>query len=339
MDNLFKPTHSLSSCCLAPTLPTRKRSNDMATMMRSSSVPTQLAAPTLPTRKRSNDMATLIRASSVPTQVTVPHSKSAAVSQQNASFDSNHKESLRYLPKNNDKFPPTSTLHSSSCMTHDQISRQRNVDAKSIAITRAKSCDLLPSLPVRSVSPIKEDKHSRYSKSWTYGSNLNRDLPLLVTEEESESGSESHLILKPKVKSNMFFQGVSFSRSKQMKTRSDNVLSTLTKRTRPTILMKALQKRKSPFNIMDAAQLGASEMNDSDYLQSRWSSSSSLTSVRHHESLSSSLEFFLDETASRQDGLGGSKMHNSTGSLRAPKERGLNRSNSSLHLEDIMFVR
>jgi hypothetical protein len=220
-------------------------------------------------------------------------------------------------------------------MMLDAASRKRQAAAKSIALTRAMSSDVVPSLPVRMVSPIKEMKHFRSSnvlgEQWKM---RNRSRQMLIAEEESGSDSESLVILQPEVKSNMFFKGMSVSRPKEAKQSSRRELPT----TSPSAFLNSY---KSPVNLADAARLGASEKSDSELLHSRWSSSSSMTSVRMHESISSSMEFFLNgssgELNNSKSSLGSSRNHNSMSSLRAPKERGLNRSNSSMHLEETML--
>ncbi len=333
MNSTFTPTHSKYACCLAPTPPTRKRSNEM---VRVASMPAQLSssnklsnrlAPTPPARKRSNEM---LRISSVPAELVINESKANRDLSRNASFSVKNSTSR----KSDINAKPT-TLRTSSSMMLDAASRKRQAAAKSIALTRAMSSDVVPSLPVRMVSPIKEMKHFRSSnvlgEQWKM---RNRSRQMLIAEEESGSDSESLVILQPEVKSNMFFKGMSVSRPKEAKQSSRRELPT----TSPSAFLNSY---KSPVNLADAARLGASEKSDSELLHSRWSSSSSMTSVRMHESISSSMEFFLNgssgELNNSKSSLGSSRNHNSMSSLRAPKERGLNRSNSSMHLEETML--
>lgn len=299
MNNTFTPISSKSPCFLAPTPPTRKRSNDM------------------------------IRVSSMPARIATSSSiKSNPTKHHNATFYKNDE----------DKLATPITLQSSTSMMFDHASRQRKAETKSMVRARASSYDVVPAVPMRFVSPIKKGNSNKTCNLFfSKRDDSKKSLRMHITEEESESGSESPMNLQPEVKSNMFFRGLSLSRPKQAVKRNSTV---------PSVSPSAfLRTRRSATSILDAARMGASEMNDSDYLQSRWSSSSSLTSVRHHESLSSSMEFFLIESSEEfnetksNSSLGNSKGHDSMSNLRAPTERGLNRSNSSLHLEDTMFKR
>jgi hypothetical protein len=272
----------------------------------------------------------MLRVSSLPAQLAIKESKTANTLTRNASFFVKDRTSQN----NVEKVTRPCSMRSSSFMMLDAVSRKCQAAAKSMAMTRAMSSDVVPSLPVRLVSPIKETKHlSNNNAKGDQWKTRNHYAQMLITEEESGSDSESPVILQPEVKSNMFFKGMSVSKPRRAKPSSGEISITS-----PSAFLKL---HRSPVNLAAAARLGASEKSDSEFLPSRWSSSSSMTSVRMHESISSSMEFFLDgssgELNNSKSSLGSSRTHNSMSSFRAPKERGLTRSNSSLHLEETML--
>lgn len=272
MNANFSPHHSRSCCSLTLTPPTRRGSIEEEQMARVSSVPAKLLTS---------------------------YKDSAPGSSHNAVFCNSLRVPVRGSLQREKRMSPSTNLKPAASMMFDYASRQRNAAAKSIVIPRANTFDRIPSMPVRQASPLKERQRSDINFSWDHSSKC---LNHAVEEEQSAA------IQKPKIKSNMFLQGMSIpskSRSissKQKRSGTNLPLSSKSKqRNTPTTHVNTLlHAQKSPQNILDAANLGASERNEKDLAASRWDSSPSLSfPVRSHKSLSSSLDFFLNTEEAR----------------------------------------
>ncbi|GAX25940.1 hypothetical protein FisN_6Hu020 [Fistulifera solaris] len=269
------PRHSTSSCCLAPTPPTRKSSRpDLDKLSRVSSAPSKH-----------------LGSCDAPTPVTL----------QNAVFSrSVIAPGRRSISR--EKQISSTTLKAASSVILDTTSKQSTATAQSIGLVRtSSSCDRIPSKPMRMHSPVKASRQMRtIPPSWNEATSLS---PLDFASQKEKS---SAVIRKPDIKSNIFLQTLKSSTSistssKEARTNrnrpSKNKPRSLT---HPTAHIEAIRLGRSPSSILEAAVLGASEVSDKDHLISRWDSSSSLSyPLRPHEALSPSLEFFLNKEEPR----------------------------------------
>jgi hypothetical protein len=269
------PRHSRSSCCLAPTPPTRKSSRP--------------------------DIAKLTRVSSAPTKQLASCDAPAPVTLQNAVFSRSLMAPVR-KSISREKQMSSTTLKAASSVILYTTSRRSTATAQSIGIIRtSSSCDRIPSKPVRVHSPVKASRQIRtVSPLWNEATSAS---PL---EFASQIEKSSAVIRNPDIRSNIFLQSLKSSTSmstssKEARTNrnrpSKNKPRSLT---HPTAHIEAIRLGRSPSSILEAAVLGASEVSDKDHLISRWDSSSSLSyPLRPHEALSPSLEFFLNKEEPR----------------------------------------